>query len=339
MLKAIIKLFLALAFLCLTSIKVIELFDERTSTGWEVKHDGKVEIPSFTICPATLETNLTKVQSMKMSDSELFYIKNSSLYVYVQHHTNQIFEDLKWTKTFHIQSYAPENMYPCFTLNPPIEHVEAPNSASFYLDIHKGIFEDFLLELHEKGHSTVNQQKNWDSMVWFGRKGFFLMVKERKINRIRTKNHDCNEKGDSNPSDCLNEYYMEKLGCSFPWLENHHLPKCNNHSDMEKLYNLSIDVANRFEKVWDEVKNRNCMRENCKALTWMTMDVIKDMASSDYFEIAIWRQKHEQVTETQLYGLTNFISDFGGYLGLLLGYSVLSFLEWIVTNVKAKFRF
>ena len=328
---------LVLAFLCLISIKVIELVDERTSTGWEVKHDGKVNVPSLTICPANPMKTLSKVQSMQMNDSELFYIKSSSLEVYVQHRVHQVFEDLKWTKTFHIQAYEQENMYPCFTLDPPIKHLEAPNSASFYLDIDKGIFEEFFLELHEKGHSTVNQLKSWDNIVWFGRKGFFLMVKMRETNRIRTRNHDCNEKGDSNPSNCLNEFYMEELGCSFPWLENHHLARCNNHSDMEKLYELSIDVSDRVEKVWDEVKNRNCMKENCKKIKWMTVDVTKDGPDPDYFEIAIWAENYEEVFENKLYGLTNFISDFGGYLGLLLGYSILSFFVWMVTKLKAKF--
>ncbi len=37
-----------------------------------------------------------------------------------------------------------------------------------------------------------------------------------------------------------------------------------------------------------------------------------------------------------LYGWSNFVADFGGYLGLLLGHSVLSFYDFGKDLVKSK---
>jgi hypothetical protein len=39
--------------------------------------------------------------------------------------------------------------------------------------------------------------------------------------------------------------------------------------------------------------------------------------------------------EISLYGLSNFIADFGGYLGLLLGASLITIYEEIVSVIKS----
>lgn len=337
MLETIVKIVLLLALLSLTSIRLYELFGETTSTKWELKHEGKVYIPSITICPVNpIGKKYTKVESMSQEASSLFKIRNSRFQTYVQHGVEQVFEDLKLKQTFHIQALSPQNMYPCFTLDPPMSYLEAPMGGAYFLDIDKGLFEEFFVQLHEKDQSSVHQLKQGNSIVWFGQKGTYLTVQMRAVNRIRTRRHNCNETGNSTPHQCVNEFYMEKLGCSFPWISYEKFPKCDNFSDMERLYNLSVKIANRNSDLWEELKSKDCMRESCQQIRWLTVDIVKDYQHGEYFELAVMAEEFEEVTESRLYGLTQFISDFGGYLGLLLGYSSLSLLTWIISKFRMK---
>ena len=46
------------------------------------------------------------------------------------------------------------------------------------------------------------------------------------------------------------------------------------------------------------------------------------------------RGQYEEKKQYLTYDNNNFVADFGGYLGLLLGHSVLTFYEWLVLIIE-----
>ena len=125
------------------------------------------------------------------------------------------------------------------------------------------------------------------------------------------------------PHDCINELYMKMMNCSFPWIENHSLPKCESKQDLATLIYL---ITSGNETVASEYKKMECSVHNC---IWKRWKAFNSKKSDEKFAIELrfitWIAK--TISEYRLYGMTNFLSDFGGYLGLLLGYSLLSFVK------------
>ena len=89
------------------------------------------------------------------------------------------------------------------------------------------------------------------------------------------------------------------------------------------LKNVDYKIANKCErKVWKFTTLYNHRNDDING-TMVTL-----MMPSDEVEI------HEEV---RLYTMANFIADFGGFLGLLLGASVLSLFD-IVLNFWSKYK-
>ena len=43
---------------------------------------------------------------------------------------------------------------------------------------------------------------------------------------------------------------------------------------------------------------------------------------------------YEEKKQYLTYDINDFVADFGGYLGLLLGHSVLTFYDWLVLTIE-----
>ena len=64
--------------------------------------------------------------------------------------------------------------------------------------------------------------------------------------KMKTKNYNCNEEEKYvEPTDCLNNFYMSKLNCTFPWLEStiQIQEKCGSKHFIRDLINLIDDVS------------------------------------------------------------------------------------------------
>ena len=75
------------------------------------------------------------------------------------------------------------------------------------------------------------------------------------------------------------------------------------------------------------------------------MDSPRDFKSSPFYKenstvYILHMQRNisqKSIRQTVIYGISQFIADFGGYLGLLLGASILSIYDNIVGFIVSKF--
>ena len=75
-------------------------------------------------------------------------------------------------------------------------------------------------------------------------------------------------------------------------------------------------------------------REQCERKIWKFTSVyttLKKEFNGTKITILMPSNEVEIVKQVRLYTMTNFIADFGGYLGLLLGASFMSFFSQILT--------
>ena len=103
------------------------------------------------------------------------------------------------------------------------------------------------VELHSKDQSKMNQGwsyhdfyrlKSWKTEKYF--------LKPSIKRNIKTKNYNCYEKSDMEQTNCLNNFYMSKMNCTFPWLvptiESEEIT-CGAENFVKDLVDLIDDVA------------------------------------------------------------------------------------------------
>ena len=63
--------------------------------------------------------------------------------------------------------------------------------------------------------------------------------------KIKTKNYNCYENNDMKQKKCLDDFYMNKLNCTFPWLKSkdESRQKCGSQHYIKDLVDLIDDVV------------------------------------------------------------------------------------------------
>ena len=102
------------------------------------------------------------------------------------------------------------------------------------------------IELHSKDQSRMNQR-------WSGHDTYHIKYGnwedyyvEPTLNRkIKTKNYNCYEERYVEHTKCLNNFYMSKLNCTFPWLEStkQSEEKCGANHFIKDLFDLIDNVS------------------------------------------------------------------------------------------------
>ena len=106
--------------------------------------------------------------------------------------------------------------------------------------------EEIYVELHSKDQSKMNQGWSYHDFYRFKirkKESYYL---EPSIKRnIKTKNYNCYEKSDMEQTNCLNNFYMSKMNCSFPWLVQTYesKEKCGAKNFIKDLVYLIDDIA------------------------------------------------------------------------------------------------
>ena len=101
-------------------------------------------------------------------------------------------------------------------------------------------------ELHTKDQSKMNQVWSVHDLYWF-KEGIAVeyFVKHSLITKIKTKEFNCYESIDMKQTKCLDEFYMNKLNCTFPWIKSTDMSrtKCHTQHYIQDLVDLIDDVV------------------------------------------------------------------------------------------------
>ena len=128
--------------------------------------------------------------------------------------------------------------------------------------------EAILIEIHSRGQSFMNQKWKWH-FIEFAKPNTWIdyYLEESVMKKIKTKHYNCNESNNIQMTNCLNEFYMSKLNCSFPWLKSNFgsLEKCGNKHYIGDLIALIDNVVmdGKFHP-----DSKRCLVPNCETIKW-----------------------------------------------------------------------
>ena len=100
--------------------------------------------------------------------------------------------------------------------------------------------------------------------------------------------------------------------------------KCESQEDFEEFKNFTGS-----DKLLDFKSIEKCQRKVWKYTALYTKT--DDKINGTRITILMPSNELEVIEQVRLYTMTNFIADFGGYLGLLLGASFMSFFDQILS--------
>ena len=160
-----------------------------------------------------------------------------------------------------------------------------------------------------------------------------------EIHNLNTKNKPCNNKNDIKLTDCVNQVYEKELGCKLPWLYNRNISNniCQSQEKFDQFRNMTIHAGKK--SMQEKLENHGCLISNCKITKWQ--EVTRNEIFGDFknkMEFRYFMPARSKVTiyqDIRIYDENNFIGDFGGYIGLMLGLSILTVYDYLISLIKS----
>ena len=202
--------------------------------------------------------------------------------------------------------------------------------------------------MHETKQSPYNYVVDQGKLKWIvnGYHNVIFMGKQEVTKRLKKSKFNCLEDNSNKQTECLNEYYASKLNCILPWVPSNNpnntqnRQKCQGKEKFNEFRNLSFAIGN--PEVIDELEKRGCIIPNCEERTWHIESFQKENLtnfniSEENLKLTIIFPHSSKVlvrNEINLYTVSSFFADVGGYLGLLLGESLISYFLLIIQWLK-----
>ena len=108
----------------------------------------------------------------------------------------------------------------------------------------------------------------------------------------------------------------------------HNYQPCQTSNQLEEFRNLSLTITS--ETMTQKINARGCFKPNCMKTTWVKNEYNENWQTQNETILYINLpsvMKVIQRKEIKLAGYSVLLADFGSYLGLFLGASVLSLTE------------
>lgn len=166
-------------------------------------------------------------------------------------------------------------------------------------------------------------------------------IKESRIKALDKQSRRCDTSQEPTAvSKCVGHFIEHNLNCSMRFLmSNSMLETCNlkvlSKQEFNRIYELYKFKVNRYEES-QLFKMTGCMPGCSKSefeLKATRLEAQVNTRMTLQMQLQIPNGEYELIEEYYLYDLDSFIPDVGGYLGLLLGYSLLSmyhtFAQWL----------
>jgi hypothetical protein len=208
----------------------------------------------------------------------------------------------------------------------------------------KSPFEYYYIETHESGQSPYNYDVDLSKVEYLDKDShvIYTMSGQQDVaKRLKKSSFNCREDNSNRQADCLNNYYASKLNCTLPWVQadnQEHTALCDGKDKFEEFRNLSMSIV-EFGAT-NELYKRGCLISNCKQKSWNIASVKRlENLKNDTWIVFMFSGKTKVLlrNEIELYTISSFFADIGGYLGLLLGESLVSYFLLVVKWVQKFF--
>ena len=207
-------------------------------------------------------------------------------------------------------------------------------------------FKDFTIEFHAKGDFNYGASK--EGNVYFanyvpGQRSIIELNMKKLIN-LRS----CHSENEEIGIDKMNVLFIDKMSCTLPWLigKSEYISKIYKSFkiidfSLERVCESQEDFAEFRAMALEHIDFKSAKK--CERNIWKFSSLYtqsygnKDVLHGTMITITMPSDEVEISEEVRLYTAANFIADFGGYLGLLLGASVISFVD-VILHACQKYR-
>ena len=187
-----------------------------------------------------------------------------------------------------------------------------PNHASVYGSTHKKFYakENYSLE------------------------AYFDMTRS-EVKALDKPSHRCDSSNDGQSvSKCVGHFIEQNLNCTMRYLmSNSTQETCNPENLSNQHYHDIKEIMDKIHGQEDKeiFEMTGCMPGCSKSTFELIQSKFKDDVANDGLEVTLkfiyLHGNYEIAEDYYLYDVDSFIPDVGGYLGLLLGYNLLSMYE------------
>ena len=165
------------------------------------------------------------------------------------------------------------------------------------------------------------------------RKEFMIIATTKKRMKRATK-FDCNEDENYNYENCVRQKIVDSQGCETPWDQRtpYKLPKCSTMSSIKAFQSYYNQV---FYSSEEELKELTGCLLPCTYTHYSLSDSYVIVSNDSAF--AIRYAVTDLITEEEVpfFPFDSLVSEFGGALGLFLGFSFLGAVSMAQTWIRA----
>ena len=152
---------------------------------------------------------------------------------------------------------------------------------------------------------------------------------------------------------CFLDYISSQMNCTLPWTTSNaslEIPPCMYPGENKQFMDMATLIyALDEEQIYKKTGCMPCCTRNEISAKLVDTDIIgknhayyqEGMGNNAIMMFYYANNKIRVKEEYYTYDISNLIADFGGYLGLLLGYSILGFYDTaltVFTSVQAKWK-
>ena len=193
--------------------------------------------------------------------------------------------------------------------------------------------------LHDPNHRALNYLKLYGREQIRPELGAqsWLEIEPTEVIYVNQKSNPCIIEKDNlrNMWDCITDHVYKDINCSLPWSSKRVAPLCSSPEEYDTYHTRTMDILS-FDA--DHIERAIHCTPACNRIEYSSklFSTVKDPTLTDKMIIILYFAKDKFPVKEQyyIYDGANFIADFGGYLGLLLGYSLLAFYDTLVELIK-----